>query len=165
MIVNSAATLRMRVRQRVKKLICRQKNAFHAVLLSKSNEVSSNDWYIDSGALQHMTLNENLLVETKETSIKEISTANSAKLSGSHVGKVMLSVNEKDIEVKNVLHVPNLAANLLSVSKIVENNNTVVFDKDGCPIYNANFETLVQQKPVNGVYKIQSNGPKDFFDN
>lgn len=139
------------------------KNAFHAVLLSKSNEESSNDWYIDSGASQHMTLNENLLVETKQTSIKEIATANSAKLSGSRVGKVMLSLNEKDIEVKNVLHVPNLAANLLSVSKIVEKDNTVVFDKNGCTIYNANFETLVHQKPVNGVYRIQNNGSKGFL--
>lgn len=53
------------------------------------------------------------------------------------VGNALLKVCEKEIEINNVLHVPDLVANLLSVQKIVEKGNNVSFDKNGCVIRNS----------------------------
>lgn len=130
-------------------------NAFHAVLLSKGN-FNSNEWYIDSGASQHMTPNGDLLIESKPISVKEIVTANNAKMKTSRVGKVMLRVNEDEIEVDDVLHVPGLSANLLSISRMVKNGNTVIFNKDGCTVYNSSNVQVVQLKESDGVYKMRS---------
>lgn len=73
------------------------------------------------------------------------------------VGNTMIKLNNNDIEVKNVLHVPDLVANLLSVNKIVENGNSVIFNEKGCIIKNNKNETLAICKPENGVYKFQEN--------
>lgn len=132
------------------------KNAFHAVLLSKDRQLSSHEWYIDSGASQHMTPNAGLLSETKTTSAKEIVAANNAKMSAFQSGKVTLRVNESNIEVNDVLHVPELSANLLSISKIVKSGNRVTFDKDGCSIYNGSNVRLALLKETDGVYRLRS---------
>ncbi|KAK9695443.1 Zinc knuckle [Popillia japonica] len=42
------------------------KNAFHAVLLSNSTTPNLDEWYIDSGASQHMTMDEELLHNRKQ---------------------------------------------------------------------------------------------------
>lgn len=44
------------------------------------------------------------------------------------MGNTTLNLNEK-ISVNEVLYVPDLVANLLSVYKIFEKGNTVVFNK------------------------------------
>ncbi|KAK9709870.1 Zinc knuckle [Popillia japonica] len=41
------------------------KNAFHAVLLSNSTTPNSDEWYVDSGASQHMTMSKELLHNRK----------------------------------------------------------------------------------------------------
>ena len=139
------------------------KNAFHAMLLSKNRKVTSNEWYIDSGASQHMTPNRNLIHETKKTPIKEIVAANNAKMMTSETGKVILRVNKNDIEVNDVLHVPDLLANLLSISKIVKNGNTVIFDKKGGSILNANNKCIAQLNEIDGVYKLHSETTKSLL--
>lgn len=109
------------------------RNAFSAMSLSKATQNRSN-WYIDSGASQHMTSHEDWLSELRSTSVKEIVTANNKKMAVSGTGKVVLRVNDEDVGVKDVLYVPELTTNILSVNQMVKNGNTVVFDADGCSI-------------------------------
>lgn len=90
--------------------------------------------YIDSGASSHMSpfkLNDNIDEETKN-----IVTANNQKMNVYGSGNTSINVNNEDIDIKNVLYVPNLSVNLLSVSKIVDNGNSVLFNYDGCTLYN-----------------------------
>lgn len=51
-------------------------------------------------------------------------------------------------------------ANLLSVSEMVHKGNKVVFDRNGCSIYDEDNQLVVYCKQKDGVYKIQSNQPK-----
>ncbi|KAK9708387.1 Zinc knuckle [Popillia japonica] len=48
------------------------KNAFHAVLLSNSTTPNLDEWYIDSGTSQHMTMNEELLPNRKQIPLPRI---------------------------------------------------------------------------------------------
>lgn len=130
------------------------KNAFSAF----TSQHKANDWYVDSGASCHMTPNGNVLFNKQNSTIKEILAANNESMQVKSVGKTVLKLNKDEIEVKNVLHVPDLTVSLLSVSKIVENNNTIIFDKKyGCTIKNANNEVIANCKSEHGVYKFSGN--------
>ncbi|KAH9632116.1 hypothetical protein HF086_002623 [Spodoptera exigua] len=64
-----------------------------------------------------------------------IACANGETVVGEAIGNV---VNEDmDVSINNVLYVPNLATNLLSVSTIVNKNLVVVFEKSGFKIIKA----------------------------
>lgn len=133
-------------------------NAFFAghALVAKSTK--SNSWYIDSGATSHMTPNVDILENKSKSEIPYITAADDEKIAVECQGKTTIIPNNVPIEMSNVLHVPGLAANLLSVSKIVERGNSVLFDKTGCIIRNAGNEVIVKCKPTGGCYRITSNG-------
>jgi len=45
---------------------------------------------------------------------------------------------QKNIKLKNTLHVPNLRTNLISVSKITDNNYNVIFRKEQATVIDRN---------------------------
>lgn len=55
-----------------------------------------------------------------------------------------------------MLHVPEISANLLSVYKMVCQGNEIVFNADGCHIYNSEKKLIVLIKPDNGTYKLKA---------
>lgn len=125
-------------------------NAFLAPLLSMSGP---NEWYIDSGASSHMSPYGNLIHNKKSSDVNDIDNNEKLKVEGFGNGKML--VNEKTVNVNNILHIPKLSVNLLSVHKLVCSGNRVIFDEDGCKIYNANDELLACCKPVDDVYKLK----------
>lgn len=129
------------------------KNAFSA-LAATSRGSRQQEWYIDSGASSHMTPHEKLLTGIRPTNVSQILSANDAKLVVKGAGKTTLQLNANDVEVSNVLYVPGLTANLLSVCGMVQKGNSVMFDRNGCTIKNARNETIAHCKPDNGVYKF-----------
>lgn len=96
---------------------------------------TKNHWYIDSGATQHMTSYGDLL-DNKIDRKDKVTAANGEKINIIGVGDGRVTFNGGVIKLKKVMHVPGLAVNLLSVSQIVQNGNTVVFDARGCSVYN-----------------------------
>jgi len=111
-------------------------------------------WYIDSGATAHITPFENLLFDANECENVNIFTASNQAMKVNSVGNTRIKLNDENVTVKGVLHVPESSANLLSVSKIVENGNTVTFDKQGCQIKNSKNEIIASCKAENGIFKL-----------
>lgn len=88
----------------------------------------------------------------------EIKAANGGVMKVNGMGKTTLKINHNEIEVSDILHVPSLSVNLLSVGKIVELGNTVTFNKNnGCTITNAKNEVIANCKYDNGIYKLNEN--------
>lgn len=97
------------------------------------------------------------IVDKKEKSdIKSVLTADDNNLHVKYMGKVNLNIQNNEIEVNDCLYVPDLSVNLLSVSRIVKNGNKVVFDSNGCTIFNQHNDVVVQCKESDGIYKIQA---------
>lgn len=119
-----------------------------------------DEWYIDSGASSHMSPFDDILIEKQHATVNDIKTANDARLKVECMGKASLNFNNKEIIVNDILHIPDMSANLLSVYKMVSNGNTVVFDSDGCKIFNQAGELLLTCKPNNGVYKLKARAEK-----
>lgn len=136
--------------------------AFSAVFLSGKFEKS--DWYIDSGATCHMTMHREWIDNNQNSKISEITAANGEimRVDGSGSSKLTVRVNESvstDITIHDVLCVPGIAANLLSVSQITDRGNKVHFFSDRCEIRSRDGVLLAKAMLVDGLYRL--NGAKN----
>lgn len=132
-------------------------HAFSAAFLNGTFRKS--EWYVDSGASVHLCSNEELFEESRDPGeMREIMVANQEKVPVKCLGNVKLTTiveqNTYDITVKNVLCVPNLTTNLLSVSQLIKNGNIVKFETNRCIIYNKQNEIIGTADLRNGVYKL-----------
>lgn len=132
------------------------KAAFMMGFLGASNK---NKWYVDSGATRHMSPHEDL-IDNKEPHTDKITAADGEEMAVRGTGDAKVSFNDGNVKVKKLMHVPGLAVNLLSVSQIVQSGNVVVFDSDGCSIYNGDKERVLFCKSKNGVYEVEADENK-----
>lgn len=135
----------------------KKKAAFIALMcnnVENSAEAADSEWYIDSGAGCHMARSDNGMRNSKPSDVNNIMSANNGKMIVEKCGDVSIELDNTSIAVDNVLHVPDIAANLLSVHKMCQKNNTVVFDRNGCTVFDAKGEVIFFVKPTNGIYKI-----------
>jgi hypothetical protein len=82
-------------------------------------------WFVDSGASNHMTSHKEWFlgyVETRDDTTHPIR----------HIGNVPFGERGKQTYIKNVLHVPTITKNLVSVGQMVEQGMQVRFDQEGC---------------------------------
>ena len=96
-------------------------------------------WVIDSGASQHMVSNKSLLHDfnafKKPHEIRLAGNCNLIYAVGEgNVKKIKLEHGEMLVDLKNVLYVPDLADNLLSVHAMTMNGASVMFTKESCKI-------------------------------
>lgn len=132
-------------------------HAFSAVFMS--GNYGKTDFYIDSGASGHFVRDVNMIQNTSFTpSVKEIIAANHSAMPVLCSGDVdIVTVTPRckyEVTLENVLCVPNLSTNLISVSKLVENGNKVEFKKRNCFVYNKNKELVAVADLIDGVYKL-----------
>lgn len=135
----------------------KQTNAFSAIFLS--GKFSQSNWYIDSGASKHMTARqENIVNPSHRHNMREIIIANQTSVPVLCSGDVNIItvVNgvEYDVTVSDVLCIPSLTTNLLSVSQLIENGNSVIFKENSCYIYNQQKDLVGEAELVEGVYRL-----------
>ena len=132
----------------------KQSNAFSVVFLS--GKFNKSNWYVDSGASKHMTVNESWLKNpVHSSSLPEIIVANRTKVPVSCSGDVEIATSyDYEITVKNVLCVPSLTTNLLSVSELIRNGNSVIFEPNRCLIRNKLGNLVAEAVLTDGVYKL-----------
>lgn len=121
----------------------------------------STPWIIDSGASDHMTSLHNLFHSYYPCSGQEkIRIADGSYSSIAGKGLVNLS---KTISLKNVLHVPKLTCNLLSVSKLSKDSNCrVTFFESHCVFQEMNSEKMIgSAKLINGLYYFEDQDSKN----
>lgn len=113
-------------------------------------------WYIDSGATAHMTSCRELVSDIQEASSATVTVANNMSLKIVGEGIVRLKTLSSDVTIKKVHIVPNICANLLSVSAIVDQGLRVEFDQMGCHIKNQNGFVVGTAKNENGMFKLET---------
>ena len=85
---------------------------------------------IDSGATQHMFYELDDLTDVTQNNTT-ITCANSQELQSTHIGSIDLT---DELNLKNVLCVPDLQHNLISVRALNKSGNDVIFKNDGTVI-------------------------------
>ena len=118
---------------------------------------SSAPWIIDSGASDHMTCSSHLFKSYSPCSGNDKVKIADGSFS-SIAGKGLIKISER-IDLKSVLHVPKLACNLLSVSKLSKDSNCcVTFFESHCIFQDqSSGRTIGSARMINGLYYFDDN--------
>jgi histone deacetylase 1/2 len=82
------------------------------------------NWYADSGASDHITGDlEKLTVREKYGGRDQVHTTNGAGMNISNIGHATLHTPNRNLHLKNILHVPKAHKNLASVHRITSDKN------------------------------------------
>lgn len=131
------------------------KDKDYALLTALSVKVENNSWYIDSGATNHMCNNKEIMSELVMDKSLDVSVANGEKLFTGGRGVVRVSLRDSVKTISNVFYVPNLSANLLSVSELARKGYTVTFDSKCCKICDGST-IIATASYVNGTYQLDT---------
>ena len=83
-------------------------------------------WFLDSGATHHVTDDgDSLPTKTEYSSIAKLAIGNGSTLPISHIDTVKIPAS-KPLILKNILLVPAITKNLISISKFTLENNVIV---------------------------------------
>ena len=113
-------------------------------MMSASSSSRTKDWIVDSGATCHMCNDDKLFVKLR--SLKqplEVTLGDGCTVEATGQGTVVLEMASTSgkmsrCKLHEVLYVPDLSNNLLSVSKAVEAGKVVEFSETSCQILDAN---------------------------
>jgi transposase InsO family protein len=126
----------------------------------RAGESNSRDvWYIDSGASSHMCSNRNFFTELNDQQTGQVILADGQKLSTLGIGNGYLNCitdsEQREIKFTDILYVPQLKGNLLSVRKLTEKQLKVVFEGESCLIM-MNNKLLAHASLKHRLYELNS---------
>ncbi|KAL4038453.1 hypothetical protein IC575_002074 [Cucumis melo] len=99
----------------------------NATPFATPDTVVDPNWYIDSGATNHVTREcSNMTNPTEYSGIEKVTVGNGNRLNISYVGNTCLTDGDKSLVLKNILCVPDIAKNLISVSKLAQDNHIYI---------------------------------------
>jgi hypothetical protein len=120
-----------------------------------------SSWLLDSGCTQHMTSDRNVFT-TYDSASTVVSFPNSTTITAIGIGTIRLLFNSNTaVEIPGVLHVPDLAANLLSANQlstlgfhITLGSDTLVLTKDNITIHGRAQDGIYLLTPSSKVSQI-----------
>lgn len=125
----------------------------------RTDEMSSKNWCLDSGATSHMCNDESQFVDLIPIKNEKVKLANNESTCIKGKGTVVLCVKiderEQIIRLNNTLFVPNLKTNLLSVSKASINGRRVIFDESKAVIRTHDDKVIAEAKRTGDLYTLK----------
>ena len=104
---------------------------------------NAETWLTDSGASDHITASShNLNPQAPYQGPDQVSVGNGQNLPIQNIGNSQLHTKFHKFQLRNVLHVPRIASNLLSVHKLCLHNH--------CSCYFDANQLLIQDLPMGG---------------
>jgi histone deacetylase 1/2 len=132
------------------------KQGTHSAFIASPYHGQDYEWYFDSGASNHVTHQGGNLGDLNENNGK-----NSLLVGNGETLKILASGSTKlnDVNLHNVLYVPEITKNLLSVSKLTADNNALVeFDENCCYVKDkVTGKALLKGRLKDGLYQLSTN--------
>lgn len=134
--------------------------ANHMCLSTISQKVTdSKVWCLDSGATSHMCSKKEVFDTLDENNdfgnLKLASKSHTTQIVGN--GIVKIDIDDKNsVKLPDTLFVPDLSANLLSISKITEKGHSVIFHKDNAIIKNPVGDVVMKAQKSDGLYVVNA---------
>lgn len=121
-------------------------------------ETQDNKWCLDSGCTAHLCKNKNSFQEM-ETLNGSLHLANKYSTDIKAKGKVMVKMmshnDEKIVNLEDTLWVPDLRTNLMSVAKIVDKGNEIIFKKNVAMIKGLDGKIKIMANRIGNLYYIK----------
>nr|XP_025884771.1 uncharacterized protein LOC112940700 [Solanum lycopersicum] len=141
----------------------REENHFFA---SKSNaSTKSNEWYVDSVCTNHMTGDEKVFLSINNSITTKVKMENEALVDAKDKGTISINMKGCGKQIHDVLYVPDLEENLLSVGQLMENGYSLMFRDNYYKIYDKvelnqviveKFKALVEKEKGCSIKIIRS---------
>ncbi|WVZ15014.1 hypothetical protein V8G54_012580 [Vigna mungo] len=119
------------------------------VTMSATNSESRDKmWYLDSGCSNHMTYHKEWLVNFDQSKKSKVKVADDSILKVEGIGDVVIRRKDgSQARITNVLLVPEMTCNLLSIGQLVEKGFTTVMGNcDRMELYDGNKELILRCK-------------------
>ncbi len=130
-----------------------------------ANEHTMYDWIVDLGAMQHMTFEQEWFTTYERISPRRVFMGDDTILEAIGKGsiKATLQVGGQltHTTITQVLHVPKMKNNLISMSKLISEGFKVEFDKDGCKVNDAREVVVAQARRDKNLYLLNVKVRKD----
>ena len=131
-----------------------------------SSTVSCEKWLIDSGATSHMCCNDAHFTDLQPLKhTVKVSIGDGHGISAQGIGSVHLKINcqgkSSSLHLRDVLYVPDLEYNLISISKAGKAGNVSRFDGSKCEIMNKEGTVLASGVCEGSLYSltVENNSP------
>ncbi|KAI5348811.1 hypothetical protein L3X38_001698 [Prunus dulcis] len=109
-------------------------NLFYANSTIAATNVTG-EWYIDSGGSNHMTGNESLLTDIRTNAVGKVQMPNGELVNVARMGTLAIDTTKGRKYIKEVMYLPGLKENLLSVGQMDEHGYYLVFGGKLCSIF------------------------------
>uniref|UniRef100_A0A2N9ILA5 Uncharacterized protein n=1 Tax=Fagus sylvatica TaxID=28930 RepID=A0A2N9ILA5_FAGSY len=129
-----------------------------AMAATASSNIPSTTWISDSGASNHITADlTNLAIHNEYQGKDHVAVGNGAGLTIAHTGSSKFTCGSSTFALKNILHCPSIAANLLSIYQFTRDNNCYfVFYSDCFYVKDVKTgKTLFRGKSEHGLYPFR----------
>nr|KYP52821.1 Copia protein [Cajanus cajan] len=127
---------------------CRNKNKHQAKFVEEkngeqhlfyatqdSNSETSENWYLHSVCINHMAKDASIFKDIDEPVKVKVRMGNNTVVESKGKGTIMVETKKGTRLIADVLLVPNLKENLLSIGQMMEKGYTLHFEGDTCKIY------------------------------
>ena len=125
-----------------------------------SSDPNNNSWFLDNGATHYITADNSNLASKNDYNDKEkLVIGNGFKLHISHIGnsKFLSNHSDKSLHLNNILHVPHITKNLVSISKFTTDNSvSIEFTPSCCYVKDLiTGATLLKGVHDHGLYHLE----------
>lgn len=130
---------------------------YNICLSTAHSSVNEDVWCLDSGCSSHMCGDKSMFstLTPENGSLKLASNKYTSKIEGK--GRVTVNTDKEGYNFNDTLLVPDVAVNLLSVGKITDRGNKVIFEKDKAYIVEKSGEVTLTAQRKAGLYYIEFN--------
>ena len=120
--------------------------------VNTASSPSTSSWLVDSGASHHVAMDlQNLASHSEYDGIDEITVGSGNNLNITDTGSTHLSSSSKSFLLSNVLCVPSMQRNLLSVSQFCTTNNaSIEFFHDCFVVKDLQTGAILLRGPLKG---------------
>lgn len=120
------------------------------------------EWVIDSGATRHMSKDGRIFTQYRAEQIRDVTLADGRTIPIVGEGAVRLMADQGwELTLSEVVHVPTIATNLMSVRGMTKKGAKVVFEGDTCTISKADIVVAVAYVDENDQYVLRSSDTTD----
>lgn len=123
-------------------------------MASHTSHVDGCNWYVDSACTRHMAIDENLFVTLDRSDRTKVKLGNGALVQAQGRGSVKFPCDEGMKLIHDVLYVPNLTQNLLSVAQLLHKNYSLNFKDKKCVIYDPKGCEVAKISMIDNSFRI-----------
>lgn len=113
--------------------------------ITNSDDVNSESWYLDTGCSNHMTGKKEWLLDIDASVKHKVKFADSSTILAEGVGQVMIKCKSgKPAFVTDVLYVPSMKNNLLSLGQLLEKGFTMNMEQNFIEVFDSKHKLVLK---------------------